>query len=582
MKKALIILLSAITVFTYGQNIIFSGKITNPKGDKIKIYKKYNRDTVFSVEIDTNGVFKTNINDGEEAYYNYFHGGEIQTIYLSPGDSIYMTIDTKYFDETAKYSGRGAEVNNYIIEAYLLDEMLKSNVHQHKELLNISPEKLAERFNRFEKINNNLLEDLIRENENLPENFIKEERIKIKYSNLNKIRGLKYAYERYNKDTVYEFSDDFLNKNVYSHIEFDTSFFSYNRYKLAINNYLTYLAKKEYKKDSIRYETELYGYYAALVNIIENNKLFDKDYKDYCHHYRAYVFLEGNYTFSEEPEYYADFKKYCSNEILKNKIANKLKENEEMIKKLSAEDSTLINDRQFTRFASRYIYLKTNKKNNLDRETPILLRTEKTFEIINEIVSSEIIKNYLLSSNIDNYMNRAGVDYDKNLVKQFNKQCTSKDYKEEIAEKIENLKGLVEGKPAPSFTGNDITGKEYSLSDFKGKYVYIDVWATWCSPCLGQLPHLEKLEEEFKNKDIVFVSVSVDSDKAAWETMIKDKNMKGIQLHAPEAWESEICKKYCINSIPRFILIDKEGKLINSNVPRPSQNIREILKELMP
>lgn len=64
--------------------------------------------------------------------------------------------------------------------------------------------------------------------------------------------------------------------------------------------------------------------------------------------------------------------------------------------------------------------------------------------------------------------------------------------------------------------------------------------------------------------------------------MLKDKDMKGIQLHASEAWNSEICKKYCINGIPRFILIDKEGKLINAKAPRPSGNIREILEKLVP
>ncbi len=63
--------------------------------------------------------------------------------------------------------------------------------------------------------------------------------------------------------------------------------------------------------------------------------------------------------------------------------------------------------------------------------------------------------------------------------------------------------------------------------------------------------------------------------------MVKDKKMKGIQLHAHEAWESEICEKCCINSIPRFVLIDKEGKIINAKAPRPSQNIREILKEIV-
>ncbi len=181
----------------------------------------------------------------------------------------------------------------------------------------------------------------------------------------------------------------------------------------------------------------------------------------------------------------------------KSDNATKLKENEEMVKNLSVEDSTLIKNKQFVYLASKYIDAQTSKKNGIDKETPIILRTEKKAGMINEIVSSEIIRNYLLYKNIDKYLNETGSDYDKKLVKQFNKQCTSKDYKEKIVEKTKNLKSLIKGKPAPFFTANDITGKEYSLNDFVGKYVYIDVWATWCGPCLRQLPHLEKLEEEF-------------------------------------------------------------------------------------
>ncbi len=83
-------------------------------------------------------------------------------------------------------------------------------------------------------------------------------------------------------------------------------------------------------------------------------------------------------------------------------------------------------------------------------------------------------------------------------------------------------KELKEGDQAPTFKYLDINGKEVSLSDLKGKYVYIDVWATWCGPCRYELPHLKELEKKMHGKKIVFVSISCDKDKAAWEKMVKE------------------------------------------------------------
>jgi len=112
-----------------------------------------------------------------------------------------------------------------------------------------------------------------------------------------------------------------------------------------------------------------------------------------------------------------------------------------------------------------------------------------------------------------------------------------------------------------------------SLENFKGRYVYIDLWATWCGPCLVELPHLEALQEEYKNnRNIAFVSISIDSNKDAWRKMVTEKEMKGFQLIADNAWQSQICKDYGVNGIPRFMLIDREGKILNKSAPRPSSD----------
>ena len=115
-------------------------------------------------------------------------------------------------------------------------------------------------------------------------------------------------------------------------------------------------------------------------------------------------------------------------------------------------------------------------------------------------------------------------------------------------------------------------GGNTKLSDFKGKYVYIDVWATWCGPCIAEIPFLKKVEEKYEGKNIAFVSISVDVQKdfEKWKKFVKDKQLGGIQLFADKNWNSDFVKSFGINSIPRFILIDPSGKVVSADAARPS------------
>jgi thiol-disulfide isomerase/thioredoxin len=105
------------------------------------------------------------------------------------------------------------------------------------------------------------------------------------------------------------------------------------------------------------------------------------------------------------------------------------------------------------------------------------------------------------------------------------------------------------------------------LESLKGKYVYIDVWATWCGPCLQEVPFLQKVEEQYQGKNIEFVSISVDNikDREKWSNLVNKKQLGGIQLLADKEFNSEFIKQYSILQIPRFILIDPNGNIVNSN-----------------
>ncbi|NMH29382.1 redoxin family protein [Flavobacterium silvaticum] len=129
---------------------------------------------------------------------------------------------------------------------------------------------------------------------------------------------------------------------------------------------------------------------------------------------------------------------------------------------------------------------------------------------------------------------------------------------------------IARGNPAPDFIASDLDGKPVKLSDFKGKYVAIDVWATWCGPCRMQSPFFEtKAISSKKNKNIVFVALSVDKDKGAWFLQAKTKSKSVKQLHI--GLDDLFSKNYSVESIPRFILIDPNGNFVNSQLPPPSE-----------
>lgn len=146
-----------------------------------------------------------------------------------------------------------------------------------------------------------------------------------------------------------------------------------------------------------------------------------------------------------------------------------------------------------------------------------------------------------------------------------------------------NFTSLKKGQPSPKFNYPDINGKNVSLDDLKGKYVYVDVWATWCGPCKREIPFLKELDEEYKGKDLAIVSLSIDKmeNKDKWLKMVKEQQLQGIQILADKDWNSEFVTSYNITGIPRFILIDPEGNIYNSNAPRPSDpRLKELLSSL--
>lgn len=160
---------------------------------------------------------------------------------------------------------------------------------------------------------------------------------------------------------------------------------------------------------------------------------------------------------------------------------------------------------------------------------------------------------------------------------------SNEDTKLKLTNIFEKNKDLVKGKPSPQFVNyENHKGGATSLADLKGKYVYVDVWATWCGPCIREIPSLKEVEKKFHNENIEFVSTSIDEMKNhdKWKNMVTEKELGGMQLMADNAWQSQFVKDYGIDGIPRFILIDPNGNIVSADAPRPSNpKLIELLEE---
>lgn len=110
------------------------------------------------------------------------------------------------------------------------------------------------------------------------------------------------------------------------------------------------------------------------------------------------------------------------------------------------------------------------------------------------------------------------------------------------------------------------------LDSYKGKVVYLDFWASWCGPCKREMPYSQKLQEEFKGKDVVFVYMSVDRNAQSWLNMIKQLHITGQHYRANSAVQQQLHEQFNVRSIPRYVLIDKKGKVISANAIRPSSS----------
>lgn len=244
------------------------------------------------------------------------------------------------------------------------------------------------------------------------------------------------------------------------------------------------------------------------------------------------------------------------------------------------------NEEDYKKYASyKYLVLDyyreqlSHKVKEYKKLNPSYSLNQNAIKELASIVPNDYIKNELIASSASLYLlNSKDIEACYNDFKKYYTGDNTS-IKAEILDLYNRFSKLKKGTPSPKFTNyKNYNGAINALDDFKGTFVFIDIWATWCGNCFAEMFALKKLEKEYKN--IVFLSIAWKDDEDKWRTTIKKESLTGVQLLATKE-DNSFFQGYAINDIPRYILIDPKGNIVDYSTPRPSdENLKELFKSV--
>ena len=159
--------------------------------------------------------------------------------------------------------------------------------------------------------------------------------------------------------------------------------------------------------------------------------------------------------------------------------------------------------------------------------------------------------------------------------KTYNTSAKNSYLKNIIEKKYYKLKDYGIGTIAPNFEFKNKDNLLISLNDLKGSLVYIDIWASWCIPCIKEIKYSNELQKKLNKYDIKFVNICIKTDSIKWQNIIRENSFNGIQLFCQSTEYTDFKKQYLIEGLPRYVILDRAGKIIDFNAKKPSDSTLE-------
>lgn len=226
-----------------------------------------------------------------------------------------------------------------------------------------------------------------------------------------------------------------------------------------------------------------------------------------------------------------------------------------------------------------YLDLSTGLQPYARRKT--LGQINQQYDILDKMITNSQVKDNVLERLLSNYTSnyRIGGDYESDLTAYtaLATKITNAEFQAQCITAFENLRFTLPGSSWPDVKLRNLSGETVNLEKFKGQYVLIDVWASWCVPCIKMMPHLQALEKEYAGQNIVFIAISIDADASKWQQKNKELQLEGHQLLDQQ---SDFAKQLNITGIPHYLLYDPEGKLVEYKTAFPdSPQLKKLLDQ---
>ena len=392
---------------------------------------------------------------------------------------------------------------------------------------------------------------------------------------------------------------------IYSEPGTDTfgRYFSNNFYVEPGGELTVTLAKEEGNENTFAYACEGSAavYMQLLDSLAQSEVVFQERYSDKRNGHYSLKWEDFDKELREMIEYQKaliahaeglsdDFKTIMKAELFAKRVShvmvyegtfNSLKEEgtedfvapgiEDRYEKAFAFDEVATGSPSFRYLIGEY---DTEEKTESPRPQSLKERFEKRYEWLktNEHIP-EIFRPYMLADYIRQLPDKLGIDEALHFKEDFVKAYPNVASVKKVSADYAKWEPLIKGHLAPDFEYESLEGKSVSLSSLKGNVVYVDVWATWCRPCIAEFPDSKALKERFKDaKDVKWLYVSIDDANARekWKKAVAKHQLKGTHLFSGQGWGATIAKLYQIRGIPRYILVDKAGNIHNADAPAPS------------